>query len=225
MDAEALDALVMELQSARSVWRQSSRQHFSLLRIRALQSARSVWRQRYLLIALAFLVCVAICTERVEAKFRRGVTADSPPGCNLHGACGGKERMIEDAPKRQCCNLHGACGGKASSSVFCIACCGCNLHGACGGKVIGLSSVFLRDNVAICTERVEAKFCEIICAHFFACCNLHGACGGKADIVVHSATKFIGCNLHGACGGKATCKQRPARFPTVAICTERVEAK
>ena len=36
-------------------------------------------------------VIVAICTERVEAK---NTSAPSmlvtPPGCNLHGACGGK---------------------------------------------------------------------------------------------------------------------------------------
>ena len=56
---------------------------------------------------------VAICTERVEAK----VQVTNPDeianaGCNLHGACGGKDRMPLWKSTCAGCNLHGACGGK-----------------------------------------------------------------------------------------------------------------
>ena len=57
------------------------------------------------------------------------------------------------------------------------------------------------------------------------CCNLHGACGGKA---CHRVTLFSTngcCNLHGACGGKAATRKIPLASRSVAICTERVEAK
>ena len=123
------------LQSARSVWRQSFRGG-ACASPSALQSARSVWRQRKTQKSFALTRWVAICTERVEAKYR------------------GQRK----AARRTRCNLHGACGGKASrrrSDRGCYA--RCNLHGACGGKALYRSAVSSGENVAICTERVEAK--------------------------------------------------------------------
>ena len=100
------------LQSARSVWRQRALQA-EQARALKLQSARSVWRQSLYSFWVKFRSIVAICTERVEAKalaplvFRNfGVAicterveaktmalccVSRHNGCNLHGACGGKE--------------------------------------------------------------------------------------------------------------------------------------
>ena len=147
----------------------------------ALQSARSVWRQSCPAPYDCMALDVAICTERVEAKACNVDPIAHANRCNLHGACGGKGRGASSAPWSAFrCNLHGACGGKASSlggnSESHVGCnlhgaCGgkgrtdstaarglcCNLHGACGGK--GLFGTEHRTHrVAICTERVEAKF-------------------------------------------------------------------
>ena len=56
----------------------------------SLQSARSVWRQSSALEKIGTRPAVAICTERVEAKFRFSRVLFPLLGCNLHGACGGK---------------------------------------------------------------------------------------------------------------------------------------
>ena len=122
------------------------------------------------------------------------------------------------------CNLHGACGGKgltAEPSEIPTMC--CNLHGACGGKAAPEVAQRLRDSVAICTGRVEAKDLHAVGNILRRCCNLHGACGGKASIADfvarHNALQSargvwrqsvfglsrrprVRCNLHGACGGK-----------------------
>ena len=100
---------------------------------------------------------VAICTERVEAKEIKETAITTSDGCNLHGACGGKEqakwnwrisRRLQSARSvwRQ---RHRE---KPSSRPA---------------------------DVAICTERVEAKVFRD--KHDFddSRCNLHGACGGK----------------------------------------------
>ena len=56
------------LQSARSVWRQSLYRPPDTIII-ALQSARSVWRQSSCFLYSSRAARVAICAERVEAKF------------------------------------------------------------------------------------------------------------------------------------------------------------
>ena len=77
-----------------------------------LQSARSVWRQSSQNAEEYLLSDVAICTERVEAKGQemlgvlRGVVA----------ICTGRveAKMVTSLlyVGSHCCNLHGACGGK-----------------------------------------------------------------------------------------------------------------
>ena len=107
------------LQSARGVWRQSSMVTPAFSAAAALQSARGVWRQR--------VFCV--------------LTTSCRAGCNLHGACGGKEHhLLRPVAKlrlqsargvwrqsllnldtdgfQRGCNLHGACGGKGSSGLL-----------------------------------------------------------------------------------------------------------
>ena len=59
-----------QLQSARSVWRQSLRLN-PAAQIARLQSARSVWRQRLTSLTPRSTRQVAICTERVEAKYKQ----------------------------------------------------------------------------------------------------------------------------------------------------------
>ena len=124
------------LQSARSVWRQSF-YPAPFCWHPQLQSARSVWRQRQ-----TTAVCiighhrVAICTERVEAKIRRKGESRRDYRCNLHGACGGKAqhcRYLGDFPSLQ-----------SARSVWRQRFLRCSAQ----------SSIV----VAICTERVEAKF-------------------------------------------------------------------
>ena len=168
------------LQSARSVWRQSSLYQTNTTAGVLLQSARSVWRQSCPAPYDCMALDVAICTERVEAKACNVDPIAHANRCNLHGACGGKGRGASSAPWSAFrCNLHGACGGKASSlggnSESHV---GCNLHGACGGK-------------------------------------------GRTD---STAARGLCCNLHGACGGKGLFGTEH-RTHRVAICTERVEAK
>ena len=80
----------LELQSARSVWRQSVRSAPIPTRSQ-LQSARSVWRQRASVMIWMF--------DGMSLQSARSVWRQSFPvttrlsrraGCNLHGACGGK---------------------------------------------------------------------------------------------------------------------------------------
>ena len=78
---------------------------------------------------------VAICTERVEAKFHKGFHFLAVYRCNLHGACGGKERV-------------GVCFALHKRVAICTE--------RVEAKVAGKEN-FCKENVAICTERVEAK--------------------------------------------------------------------
>ena len=55
-----------------------------------LQSARSVWRQSSGSTKEQVYGYVAICTERVEAKGCTMILWECSKRCNLHGACGGK---------------------------------------------------------------------------------------------------------------------------------------
>ena len=82
-----------------------------------------------------------------------------------------------------------------------------------------------RSVVAICTERVEAKHFRPRLHTSSPRCNLHGACGGKAWHKSEGDPVQACCNLHGACGGKGPSYRRRRGRRSVAICTERVEAK
>ena len=101
------------LQSARGVWRQSSHGARRSMQAKTLQSARGVWRQSR----------CGKCTARRRPMLQsaRGVWRQSKRvynivnlanGCNLHGACGGKEFARMRYLEGKSCNLHGACGGK-----------------------------------------------------------------------------------------------------------------
>ena len=66
-------------------------------------------------------------------------------------------------------------------SAYCnsVHFCRCNLHGACGGKAKTETPTLSELAVAICTERVEAKWHKQKPEQRRLRCNLHGACGGK----------------------------------------------
>ena len=123
---------------------------------------------------------VAICTGRVEAKVRLSKLWKS--AITLQSARG-VWRQRRTNPAFHC-------------STFC-----CNLHGACGGKVppVYLST---KNDVAICTGRVEAKLYVAKTVTACVSCNLHGACGGKGKWTARQLCWRRRCNLHGACGGK-----------------------
>ena len=72
------------------------------------------------------------------------------------------------------------------------------------------------------TRVLKSVYCNSV---HFCRCNLHGACGGKGDDGAPHSGSRRRCNLHGACGGKVPLTARNQRTATVAICTERVEAK
>ena len=130
------------------------------------------------------------------------------------------------------CNLHGACGGKGWKFRRGCADAGCNLHGACGGKVGGSCILCNHADVAICTERVEAKvFCGWGNNGWGGLQSARSVwrqswCFRRVQIVVSlqsarsvwrqrlrrnsPAPISKRCNLHGACGGKGydTCENR-----------------
>ena len=101
---------------------------------------------------------------------------------------------------------------------------GCNLHGACGGKDADVIPTEDEEQVAICTERVEAKSIYFKIRKEKKRCNLHGACGGKDQNHMARLARRS-CNLHGACGGKVPAFCTLHGLQVVAICTGRVEAK
>ena len=112
-------------------------------------------------------------------------------------------------------------------SAYCILC--ISAVAICTGRVEAKGSrgrpLVAGAHVAICTGRVEAKgkstmICTLCCR-----CNLHGACGGKGPCSSRRRKPGCRCNLHGACGGKAWDAWRTESAASVAICTERVEAK
>ena len=78
----------------------------------------------------------------------------------------------------------------------------CNLHGACGGKDAGCAGQHCADDVAICTERVEAKPKRI------------SAWRRKSRL---QSARSVWRQRH-----RRKARTRPV---CVAICTERVEAK
>ena len=191
-----------------------------------LQSARSVWRQSALPSASDESAVVAICTERVEAKCpsptpfpshtplqsARSVWRQRSPAGGVGVLC-------------SCCNLHGACGGKAvvrrsfscpfrlqsarsvwrQSSVSVTLAAYSRALQSARSVWRQSSSKFTKvrqgANVAICTERVEAKVRRFAYAHLcrVAICTerVEAKCGFKRP-----QRRLTCCNLHGACGGK-----------------------
>ena len=145
-----------ELQSARGVWRQSCFVACFSSPKTSLQSARGVWRQRVCMSSGSSFTFVAICTGRVEAKFRRAFCWSAR--LRLQSARGvWRQRCtsISSVLLINRCNLHGACGGKGLNPNCSRSALSCNLHGACGGKVSGEDIHFVNLLVAICTGRVE----------------------------------------------------------------------
>ena len=144
---------------------------------------------------------VAICTERVEAKIID----------------------YQSAGFTESCNLHGACGGKASTYDVVAYCSRCNLHGACGGKDWRLPPLCKILIVAICTERVEAKFADdgrqIV--------KRVAICTERVEAKPVLSTLFIPKAV-AICTERVEAKMVGVNSPVVfqvAICTERVEAK
>ena len=176
-------------------------------------------------IAILCISAVAICTERVEAKSRTFARMTAAGSCNLHGACGGKDGRFA---------AQYTCRGVAICTERVEAKDAVGIDRNAVGVAICTERVEAKTEclfgnplapVAICTERVEAKMPCAQPMSLYMRCNLHGACGGKEQETITFTKQFQCCNLHGACGGK---DQSPARCflqITVAICTERVEAK
>ena len=133
-------------------------------------------------------------------------------------------------------------------SAYCnsVHFCRCNLHGACGGK----GGDVAEERAGCVLQSARSVWRQRLRLHpvpkSVRCCNLHGACGGKGW-TRRKIRKTRRCNLHGACGGKEALpaqgsltrrlqsarsvwrqsvrKRGISKMPTVAICTERVEAK
>ena len=191
------------LQSARSVWRQSSLYQTNTTAGVLLQSARSVWRQSCPAPYDCMALDVAICTERVEAKACNVDPIAHANRCNLHGACGGKGRGASSAPWSAFrCNLHGACGGKVLSCYSDLA-----PHKLQSARSVWRQSVSGCAKgscypVAICTERVEAKMTDTF------------ADSANAELQSARSVWRQSKNANWLASAKA-----------VAICTERVEAK
>ena len=171
-------------------------------------------------------ICVAICTERVEAKVSSAAVSCPVACCNLHGACGGKDDFAathsrqgdvaictERVEAKDCCQWMlltelrvAICTERveakvSSAAVSCPVAC-CNLHGACGGKDDFAATHSRQGDVAICTERVEAKDCcqwMLLTELRVAICTerVEAKPPGRAARGWHPR-----CNLHGACGGK-----------------------
>ena len=145
------------LQSARGVWRQRSTISIAFSTSAPLQSARGVWRQREQPRSAHGTTRVAICTGRVEAKWRthkRNWTRR-----RLQSARGVWRQRPWTSPV----------GATESVAI-------------CTGRVeakLAYASCFSDTPVAICTGRVEAKKIVVVIAGVLARCNLHGACGGK----------------------------------------------
>ena len=95
----------------------------------------------------------------MEAKVNVRATGDFLIGCNLHGACGGKD--LAGVGFDGVVQLQSARGVWRQSSMS--------------------SAISSGIGVAICTGRVEAKALSRRSIAAFSRCNLHGACGGKAD--------------------------------------------
>ena len=165
--------------------------------------------------------------------------------CNLHGACGGKERVFDGNQHiallqsarsvwRQSgkgrAKRRGAGGLQSARSVwrqsFWSPCSASPLslqsaRGVWRQRCTSISSVLLINRCNL-HGACGGKGLNPNCSRSALSCNLHGACGGKDnDEIV--ALVSPGCNLHGACGGKVSGEDIHFVNLLVAICTERVE--
>ena len=215
----------------------------------SLQSARSVWRQSTILPVHSFGFFVAICTERVEAKGNETAFATFLSGCNLHGACGGKVRCRQHPMNPLWLqSARSVWRQSARHPRLSRHTRRCNLHGACGGK--GRPSSRNRDYLSLQSarsvwrQRSPAGGVGVLCS----CCNLHGACGGKAVVRRSFSCPFrlqsarsvwrqssvsvtLAAYSRALQSARSVWRQSSSKFTkvrqgaNVAICTERVEAK
>ncbi len=214
-----------------------------------LQSARSVWRQRSTSLRGDGRNAVAICTERVEAKLSQALSSSRMMRvaiCTERVEAKQKDRDItsrlsllqsarsvwrQSMLNRQQhgfhhgCNLHGACGGKARRLPDCVTTVLLQSARSVWRQRWMKPVCQTKKNVAICTERVEAKLPGLyrparyrlvaICTERVEAKVRSCRCfvsGGKLQsarsVWRQSATTFPPveivprCNLHGACGGK-----------------------
>ena len=93
--------------------------HIAFCAFLQLQSARSVWRQSCRTHGIESSIHVAICTERVEAKdWLRPHPYPYPlPLQSARSVWRQRSLTLFLLPIFRC-NLHGACGGKASNSII-----------------------------------------------------------------------------------------------------------
>ena len=136
-------------------FRENSQRSIALFNTEKLSTdSTHVLKSAYCILCIS---AVAICTERVEAKFQRPPNHVTLPRCNLHGACGGKDFVLNHIFK--CAVLQSA------RSVWRQ-----RQHGRTSKRCVVLQSArsvwrqrrwhfaaFRGTMVAICTERVEAK--------------------------------------------------------------------
>ena len=171
------------LQSARGVWRQSSMVTPAFSAAAALQSARGVWRQR--------VTSSASGSKTPQLQSARGVwrqrvfcvlTTSCRAGCNLHGACGGKEHhLLRPVAKLRLQSARGVWRQSLLNLDTDGFQRGCNLHGACGGKGESTQMVSASRLVAICTGRVEAK----VVLDCYLCDISVAICTGRVEAKVH----------------------------------------
>ena len=198
------------LQSARGVWRQSSMVTPAFSAAAALQSARGVWRQR--------VTSSASGSKTPQLQSARGVwrqrvfcvlTTSCRAGCNLHGACGGKEHhLLRPVAKLRLQSARGVWRQSLLNLDTDGFQRGCNLHGACGGKGESTQMVSASRLVAICTGRVEAK----VVLDCYLCDISVAICTGRVEAKGSGAGNTVdarSCNLHGACGGKGALQFHP----------------
>ena len=191
----------LQLQSARSVWRQSV-QSCQRQTPQQLQSARSVWRQRQDAQGHIDITIVAICTERVEAKaadLRDFLCAVLQSARSVWRQRDKAYSYFRDAVMLQ--SARSVWRQRMTRASLGMLTTSCNLRGACGGKELA-------------SNRRESR----------AGCNLRGACGGKGTAVGSSRIRI---SLQSA---RSVWRQSFGRWRTVApgkvaICAERVEAK
>ena len=172
-------------------------------RVVALQSARGVWRQREIKPRKYSLSYPALQSAR--GVWRQRISESIELASDLLQSARGvwRQRVIHHR----------------SSSVVPLQ----SARGVWRQRPV-MSRQYIEILVAICTGRVEAKFCCVNGAFDGGGCNLHGACGGKVDATCEAIIAKR-CNLHGACGGKDLTSTWGTMAQSVAICTGRVEAK
>ena len=144
--------------------------------------------------------------------------------CNLHGACGGKERINIIAYRFR---IVAICTGRVEAKFIVLLLSSPKMVAICTGRVEAkvVLDCYLCDigAVAICTGRVEAK--RTITRSKRQCLTLQSARGVWRQSMrsIEDESGDAGCNLHGACGGKVSGEDIHFVNLLVAICTGRVE--